>query len=466
MRSGSIKWVIFGVTSLGNFIGMLDFSSVNIALYNISQTFDLPVSTVQWVMLSYQIVLTSLLTFFGRLGDMVNCRKLYTCGFLIFGTGACLSYFSINFFMLLFARTVQGLGGSILISNSFSIVSSIFKGRQRGKALGFIGAVTHLAGMTAPSISGFLIEAFSWRAIFLPSCLISFTAVFLAARVIPAGHVLKKMPIDVTGTLLLMAGVASLLFMIAETPSWGILSVQSAISLLPVVFCLFFFVRHENKTKAPLVSFDLFVSPAFLFGNLALMVSYLAMYPNTILFPFYSQGVLENSASLTGLLILPFSLFYLITAVTTGTLNPQKRMIFGMLLLGTGLLLFTTADKTTPLAALVVMQIVMGVGNAFFQPSVNTAILNATPKDSTGMASGILSLFRNTGIAVGSVISVGIFETYKNYLTDQGTAAKEALLSSYHFALYCGVGFALLCLIFIIKSISLQKKNTREEKKA
>ena len=462
MRTGTIKWVIFAVTSLGNFIGMLDFSSVNIALYKISQAFGLSVSAVQWIMLSYQIILTSLLTFFGRLGDMVNRRRLYTCGFLIFGTGACLSYFSVNFCMLLFARTVQGLGGSILISNSFSIVSSVFKGRRRGKALGFMGAVTHLAGMTAPSISGFLMEVFSWRAIFLPSCLVSFLGVFLAARVIPAGYKLKKAPIDVKGTVFLMAGVASLLFMIAESPAWGIVSAQTGSSVLLVVFCLFLFVRHENRTKAPLVSFNLFVAPAFLFGNLALMVSYLAMYPNTILFPFYSQGVLDNSPSLTGLLILPFSLFYLITAVSTGTLSPQKRMVAGMILLGAGLFLFSKTGLSTPAAALVLMQIVMGVGNAFFQPSVNTAILNATPKDSTGMASGILSLFRNTGIAMGSVISVGIFETYKNYLTGQGNTEKEALLSSYHFALYCGIGFAFLCLIFIIKSIRLQKNKPKE----
>ena len=427
MRAGTIKWVIFAVTSLGNFIGMLDFSSVNIALYKISQAFGLSVSAVQWIMLSYQIILTSLLTFFGRLGDMVNRRKLYTCGFLIFGTGACLSYFSINFCMLLFARTVQGLGGSILISNSFSIVSSVFKGRRRGKALGFMGAVTHLAGMTAPSISGFLMEVFSWRAIFLPSCLISFLGVFLAVRVIPAGYKLKKAPIDVKGTVFLMAGVASLLFMIAESPAWGIVSAQTGGAVLLVVFCLFLFVRHENRTKAPRVSFNLFV----------------------VLWRFCKVRC-------------PLNLKWMANGSLCGLVSPQKRMIAGMILLGAGLFLFSRTGLSTPAAALVLMQIVMGVGNAFFQPSVNTAILNATPKDSTGMASGILSLFRNTGIAMGSVISVGIFETYKNYLTEQGNTEKEALLSSYHFALYCGIGFAFLCLIFIIKSIRLQKNKPKE----
>lgn len=463
MRHQKIKWIIFAVTSLGNFISMLDFSAVNIALYRISSTFALPVSTIQWVMLAYQIILTSLLIFFGRLGDMVNRRKLYTLGFLTFGAGAALSYFSVNFGMLLIARVIQGAGGSILIANSFSIVSSVFKGKQRGKALGFMGAITHLAGMTAPAVSGFLMENFSWRAIFFPSCLLSFISMILSARIIPAKRSSEKIPIDILGTVLLTASIASVLFVIAQAPVVGVMNPKVGIIAAISVFCLILFIVHENRTPAPLVSFKLFLSPVFLFCNLALMVSYLAMYPNTILFPFYSQGVLNNSASLTGLLILPFSLFYLITAIFTGTLSPQKRMPAGMLLLGAGLFLFSRTTGTTPLFWLVLMQIVMGVGNAFFQPSVNTAILNAAPKDSTGMASGILSLFRNTGIAMGSVVSVGIFEARQSWLLSSGLEEKAALLQSYHFALLCGIGFSFLCLMFIMESVRASKKEKHND---
>ena len=138
-------------------------------------------------------------------------------------------------------------------------------------------------------------------------------------------------------------------------------------------------------------------------------------------------------------------------------------MLVGMTLLGTGLFLFSLTTMTTPLFLLVLMQIVMGVGHAFFQPSVNTAILNASPKDSTGMASGVLSLFRNTGIAMGSVVSITIFEMRQSFLLTQGTSAKEALLQSYHFALICGIGFAFLCLTFIIKSVRSFKKDLHHD---
>ena len=380
---------------------MLDFSSVNIALYQISNSFALPVSTVQWVMLSYQIVLTSLLIFFGRLGDLTNRKKLYTAGFFLFGAGALAAYSAQSFAFLLAARTVQGIGGSILIANSFSIVSLIFKGKQRGKALGFMGAVTHLAGMSAPVVSGFIIEHFAWRCIFLPGVFISAAAALIASAAL--------------------------------------------------------FLHHERKVSAPLVNFHLFENKAFLFGNLALMTSYWAMYPNTVLFPFYSQGVLENSAQLTGELILPFSLFYLITSINTGTLPPYKRMVCGISLMGAALVLFAQTTLTTSNILLILMQILIGVSNALFQPSANAAILSCAPKQNIGMASGIMSLFRNTGIATGSVLSVTMFERYKAALLTQGADMKNAFLGAYHFSLYIGAMFAVLCLFWLIIAVRAKK---------
>lgn len=449
MTRQSVKWSIFAVTTLGNFSSMLDFSSVNIALYQISNSFALPVSTVQWVMLSYQIVLTSLLIFFGRLGDLTNRKKLYTAGFLLFGAGAAGAYFAQAFPVLLAARTVQGVGGSILIANSFSIVSLIFKGKQRGKALGFMGAVTHLAGMSAPVVSGFIIEHFAWRCIFLPGVFIASAAVFLSWRFVPASFHHQKADVDTVGTFLLAASVSLLLYMLAEGASWQIAAA--------LIVSAGLFLYREKTVAAPLVDFRLFKNKAFLFGCLALMTSYWAMYPNTVLFPFYSQGVLENSAQLTGELILPFSLFYLITSINTGTLPPYKRMVCGICLMGIALALFAQTTLTTSNIILILMQILIGVSNALFQPSANAAILGCAPKQNIGMASGIMSLFRNTGIATGSVFSVMMFEHYKADLLAQGADMKNAFLGAYHVSLYIGALFAVLCLFWLIIAVRAKR---------
>ena len=145
-----------------------------------------------------------------------------------------------------------------------------------------------------------------------------------------------------------------------------------------------------------------------------------------------SLGVLENSAQLTGELILPFSLFYLITSINTGTLPPYKRMVCGISLMGAALVLFAQTTLTTSNILLILMQILIGVSNALFQPSANAAILSCAPKQNIGMASGIMSLFRNTGIATGSVLSVTMFERYKAALLTQGADMKNAFLGAYH----------------------------------
>ena len=298
MHTTRLKRMIFCVTATGNFAAMLNASSVNIALYKISQTFNVSVMQVQWVVLSYMIILTGLLTFFGRMGDMVDKRKLYAAGFALFGVGSVLSYFSGGFATLIASRAVQAVGGAILIANSFSIVSAVFKGKSRGRALGFLGAATHLAAMTAPSLSGLLMNFFKWQSIFVPNIAISFAGMFLALRFIPKSYGRAQMRADYGGTVLLVGGVAVLLLMIAQVPVWSWNSKETALCLGALIILFVLFGMRESAAKFPLIDFSLFSNRAFLFSNFALGISYLAMGGNTILFPFYAQQVLEKAQQL------------------------------------------------------------------------------------------------------------------------------------------------------------------------
>lgn len=449
MTNRKMKWTIFGVTTAGNFASMMDFSSVNIALYKMADAFAMPVSTVQWVMLSFQIVMTSLLIFCGRLSDIVSRRKLYTAGFAVFAAGGYASYLAPDFVWLLCARVFQSVGGAILISNSFAVVSSVFEGRERGKALGFLGAVVHLAGMTAPVLGGWLIETFQWRAVFLPGAVVATLAVIPSGRLIPVAERKGSAFVDVSGTVLLFLSVSSLLLTVAN-------GLSAAVVLVFAVSVVLFLIR-ESTARDPLMDLTLFRNKPFLFGNSALLVSYCAMYPNTILFPFYTQGALHLSAKTTGEMIFPFSLSYLITAINTGSFSPRKRMFFGMILLAAGLFGFSQSGLETSSIYLITMQIIMGIGNGLFQPSANTAIMNAVGTEQAGTAGGVLSLSRNTGIAVGSVLSVAMFEAVKNSAAAK-TGVENAVLSAYHISLYAGMGFAALCLSFVWLSASRKGK--------
>ena len=450
MKSTLMNRTIFAVTTAGNFASMMDFSSVNIALYKMAESFAMPVSAVQWVMLAGQIVMTSLLIFCGRLSDIVNRRKLYTAGFVVFAVGGYASYFAPGFVWLLVARVFQSVGGAILIANSFGIVSSVFEGKARGKALGFLGAVVHLAGMTAPVLGGWLIEAFDWRAVFLPGAVVATIAAVPSARFIPVSERRKGVSVDIIGTVLLFLSVSSLLLMVANGVSFFVcLSFAVSAVLFPI---------REKKAAQPLIDLALFKNKPFLFANLALAVSYWAMYTNTILFPFYAQGALHLNAKTTGEMIFPFSLAYLIVAIFTGSFQPHKKMLAGMIILSFGLFGFSQTGLETSCIFLITMQVIMGMGNGLFQPSVNTAIMNAVGKENTGTAGGVLSLSRNTGIATGSVLAVALFEAVKNSARGSGISLEKSFVSAYHTGLYAGIFFAAICLLFIVLSMPRKGK--------
>ena len=135
MKLNNVKWSIFTIIAIGNFLGMLDSTIVNLALYPMARDLGVNISQVQWVIIAYTLVLTVFLPFWGKIGDIVPKNKLYATGFALFACGSFLNSLAQNLPMLIVFRCVEALGASIVISNASSVIASLFKGKDRGKAL-------------------------------------------------------------------------------------------------------------------------------------------------------------------------------------------------------------------------------------------------------------------------------------------------------------------------------------------
>ena len=118
---------MFVITAIGNFIAMLDSTTVNLALYPMSRDLHVTMSQIQWVMIAYMLILTVFLPFFGKLGDIFPKNKLYATGFAVFALGAFLSTTAGNFNSLVAFRCLEALGASIMLSNAQAIIATIFK---------------------------------------------------------------------------------------------------------------------------------------------------------------------------------------------------------------------------------------------------------------------------------------------------------------------------------------------------
>lgn len=445
----NIKKIIYATAVMGNFIALLDSTSVNIALYNMSKSFSLSLSRVQWVYTIYMLVLSVFLPFWGKLGDVFARNKIFATGFLTFALGAFLCFFSHNFTALLCFRSMEALGGSILLSNAMAIVTSIYKGKKRGEALGMIGAVCALAGMLGPAIAGILMQYFGWNAIFLPVAFTGILGAILSYKIIPKGKVLKNVKIDIIGTILMIICLTCFLLSITEGQNLGWINKKILFSFFVAVVSAILFYIREMSITFPIVDFKLFANKTILCGDLSLIFCYLAMTANTILFPFYTQHVLKYSAVLTAIAVLPYALANVIFAPVAGKLSgyigSKFLTLLGGSLIGSGMLILMCFGAKALFISLITTQFIIGTGSAFFQSPANNAIMAKSSLENASTNSGIIALSRNIGMTVGVAIATTVFTIAHEKFSVPNSNPMDVFINSYHSSLGAAVIFAFTC---------------------
>ena len=446
-----LKWIIFTVSVIGGFLAMMDSNTVNVALYEIANDFNININAAQWVVTAYILILSTFLTLFGKLNDLVSRSNLYALGYLVFALGALCNTFSINLPTLILSRMIQATGASILLSNNYAIISSIFKGNERAKALGFSTALMALAGMSGPVAGGFLMHYFNWRSIFVPSIIIGLIGAYYSKKYIPEIVHKSEFKFDYFGMVYMLITILSMLMVISKGHDWGWTSHRILIfAALFIVFATIFYIQ-EKRISYPVVNFELFKSKVFTYGNFALLIAYFALFTNALLFPFYTQKVLNQSPVMTAVLILPFSFMFMIMALLNGKLTKKMHssilMTTGTILIVLGYILFTTVGDKLTYWNIIFAQALIGAGSGCYQPSVNALILSSAPIGKMGIASGILAMFRNVGMLLGITISVSIFDFSKNVALKNGLTETSAFIQGYHSAIYWAIFFGVVCTV-------------------
>lgn len=454
MSTKEIKWTMFVITAVGNFIAMLDSTTVNLALYPMSVDLHVSMGQIQWVMIAYMLVLTVFLPFFGKLGDIFPKNKLYTVGFSLFALGAFLNTTADSFPLLIAYRCLEALGASIMLSNAQAIIATIFKNERRGKALGLNGCLVAIGGMSGPALGGILLNYFGWHSVFIPCIPIALAGAYYAYKMLPhhANTDKKNFKFDYRGFFYFTVSLFALLLAISEGHSWGWNSLRIIVlGIITLVFGVLFYIR-DHHINYPLIDFSLFKIRTFTFGNLGVMTSYMAMYTNSILLPFFLQEILKYNPLVTGLLILPYSVTLSFIAPIAGRLSgkygSRYLTLAGPAVYCIALLMFTLYDKNAAMWQIVLASGIMGIGNGLFQSPSNNAIMTCVDHDHLGLASGILALSRNMGNILGVAVTITLFETFRNIFLESGKVYDLAFLSSYRTTMCFGIFFGICCLTF------------------
>lgn len=406
------RWTILIVLNLFTFMSTLDGSIVNIALPSISQTLGLPVAQTEWVVTSYLMVICAAILFFGKLGDIFGKIKVFKWGMVLFLIGSLLCGLSHNLFTLIASRAVQALGASMTMANSQGIVTELFPKTERGKALGLVGTFVSLGSIAGPSLGGVIVSGLGWEYIFWVNVPIGLVAIVIAWRLLPKDVSLLKVKIDTAGSLLFTLFILALFsgLLLGQQTGYQNPWIISSFALSVIVLIAFLVV--EVRKEQPLLQLSLFKNPLFSLSILCGYLTFAANFAYNILSPFYLQSILNLSPFHAGLVLMVFPIIMVIVSPLSGALSDkigsELLTFIGLLLMFTTHIGLASLHDGSPLALVMLLIAMLGLGNGIFQPSNNSLIMSQAPRSQLGVAGSVNSLIRNVGMVTGITVATSV----------------------------------------------------------
>jgi EmrB/QacA subfamily drug resistance transporter len=391
------------------FIVGLDTSALNVALPSIQRDLHASIQGAQWTLASYMLALASFLIVSASIGDRIGRRRVFQVGLVVFATGSLLCALAPSLGWLIAFRVLQGLGGSMLNPVALSIISNTFTERRaRARAIGFWGSTVGLSIATGPILGGALVQAFTWRAIFLINVPIALTAMVLAGRYIRESMAATRRRFDPAGQALLVVTVGSLAFGIIELPMKGWTSPVIIGCFTATVVGLLTFLWWESHHAEPLIDLRFFRSPPFAGATAIALLAFTAQGGFLLLNTFYLQDVLGFAPVEAGLAILPMAALLAVTSPISGRVvarwGPRPSLAIGGSSVFVAGLITVIPHDDPHYGRLFVMYALIGFGLGWINAAITNTAVAGMPNRQAGVAAGIASTMRQLGQSLGVAI--------------------------------------------------------------
>lgn len=422
------KWSILIVVLVGSFMTTMDISIVNVALPNMSTMFKVDIDTIQWVVTSYLIVISTLVLMFGRIADIKGKKIIYQNGFLVFCAGSLLCVFSGSIYILILSRVIQGIGASMMMSCNFGIITMSFPENERGRAVGILATIVAIGTMTGPPLGGFLVSMFNWKAIFLVNIPIGIIAYMSGVKILPKEE-FKTLDssLDIKGEIL-FAGIIIPLFLALENGErfgWGNLLI--ILSFLISMICIILFSFTEIHSKSPMLDFNLFKNKTFTTGIICAFISYFVIYFTNIIHPFYLQHILSMSPQKAGFIMMVYPVAAAIAAPISGYITDKIGYripsLIGLTSTAIGIYSMSFLDSSSTDLSIIIRMAILGIGYGLFQAPNNAGVMSSVSKNNLGISGSVNSLIRNLGMTCGITFSVSLFYSRASALLGHHTSA-------------------------------------------
>src|SRR6266567_2875581 len=394
------KWVVLTVTTVGIFMASLDSSIVVVGLPQVVSDLKTNLVVGVWIITIYRLMITVLLVGIGRWADMHGRVRLYNMGFAVFTMGSLLSGLSPTAEALLAFRLVQGVGAALLFVNSVAIVTDAFSGKDLGKGIGINQVAINAGTITGYTLSGILIQLFTWRSIFLVNVPIGIFGTYWSHRRLKEiSQPTRGEKFDLLGAVSFSASISLLLLGLTIGSLTDVLNLV-LIGLSGILMVFFFLV--ERRTRFPVLDLSLFRIRLFTVGNIANLLSGLAFAGLAFVMTLYFQLVRGYDPLHAGIFLIPLDATLIMIGPISGSLSDKwgarGLSTLGLITASGGFFVLSGFDQSTPYSQIVVGLVLVGFGIGLFRSPNASSVMGSVPASKRGISSAVRVTIINTSI--------------------------------------------------------------------
>lgn len=413
-------WAVLGIASLAAFMVFLDTQVLFVAFDDIRATWpDVSFAAMSWTLSAYTIALAAALVPSGRLADRFGRKRTFMVGLVAFTLASALCAVATSPGLLVAFRVLQALGAAALVPASLAVVLSVFPSEKVPVAVAIWGAIAALAAAVGPTLGALLVDAWSWRAVFLANLPVGAAALALAWRRVPESRETRhaaRFP-DPLGILLLAGALSLLALGIVQSDQWHWGSARTIGVLVGGLVVLAAFIVRTLDHPHPALDLTLFGAPSFRWANIATLaftIGFTAMFFAQVLF---LNQVWGYSIVRTGLAMVPGPVVVIVLAPMfgrmAGSIGQRALLVPGGIVYAASAAWFLAAVTTEPhwVAHVLPAQLLGGLGVAMVIPHLTSAAVQGLPADAFGAGSAVNQATRQFGATFGVALTVALLGT-------------------------------------------------------
>lgn len=442
----------------GAFVAVLNATLLTPALPTIMADMGIASTTVQWLTSGYALTEAVIIPLAAYLMGRFSTRRLFIGGMTLFAAGSLVSAVAPVFPLLLLGRVMQACATGFVMPMVFSVILLVIPRERRGSAMGIIGLVIGFAPTIGPSLSGVLVDTVGWRAIFVIVAIVATIIVACAAKMLKPYGEFRRSRFDLLSVVLSTCGLICLLYGLSSVSSSANLGLTVGLIVAGIALVGLYAYRQLNLAE-PMLRVDILKTANYRTVVIVIALFQAALIGMETVMPLYIQGVLGQSATVSGLTLLPGALIGAFTGMLAGRLfdkfGVRVPVLIGAAVILCGVLGFTQFRADSPIVLVSVMYAVLAIGIQFTMTPVNTWGVNSLPNEAIQHAQSTSNTINQVAASFGTALLVSVSATVSGAASN--LAGVERTFAGYH-ASFCTTALLAACAIVLILVFVRDKK--------